>query len=60
MFQMDLFPRKLKKMSTTEFELTPVALTTQAHQHLLKRIIFNFINYVKVKWSFVEIREDRG
>ena len=28
----------------------PVALA-KAHQHLLKRTIFNFINYVKVKWS---------
>ena len=41
-------------MSTTEIEPTcekPVTLATQAHQHLLKRTIFNFINYVKVKWS---------
>ena len=30
-------------------DLRPVALVTQAQQHLLERIMFNFINYVKVK-----------
>ena len=28
-----------------------VALTTQAHQPLLEKTMFNFINDVKVKWS---------
>ena len=27
------------------------ALATQAHQRLLKKTMFNLINYVKVKWS---------
>ena len=46
-------------MSTTEFEpstkssidFKPITLATQAHQHLLEKTMFNFINYVKVKWS---------
>ena len=44
-FQMDLLPRE----SSIDFK--PVALATQARQHLLEKTMFNFINYVKVKWS---------
>ena len=57
-----VFQKIKKPMSTVEFEPSNlrtessidykcVALATQAHQHLLKKTMFNFINYVKVKWS---------
>ena len=57
-------PRRLKKMSIqkcqqqnsnlrikSKIDFEPVALATQTHQHLFETTIFNFINYVKVKWS---------
>ena len=39
----------LRAESSIDFK--PIALATQAHQHLLEKTMFNFINYVKVKWS---------
>ena len=64
-FQMNLLLRRLKKChedlkeicqnsnlhAESSINFKPIALATQAHQHLLERTMFNFINYVKVKWS---------
>ena len=35
----------------SSIDFKPVALVTQAYQPWLKSIIFNFIKYVRVKWS---------
>ena len=39
----------IRTKNSIDFKL--IALATQAHQHWLEKTIFNFINYVKVKWS---------
>ena len=42
--------QNLNQRAKSSIDFKPVALVTQAHQHLLKKPMFNFINYVKVKW----------